>query len=347
MSSSSSFLLRLFFDVLFFGLLFFVGFSCSCNAGFKEVADVEVHDPKHQCEDINECLDGDYEHGCDANAACTNHVGSANTCECNEGFFGDGAACQSWTMCGANGHETVAPTTTSDGQCACDAHYDGDGVVCHNINDCASEPCQNGGTCQDGLGTHSCTCVGGFTGDDCETCSPANAQPTVSGSATNIRVHWQGEVSAWNDRPYRASDLGVFTQSNFEYEVQTSVNHRRDGYVVTPAFDATVVIVSENRWDLTAPRFAHLEECPEAWKVTSAGNRAHAPNQSGQSGFIKYNLYGHRSVSAWTFAMNYCYKSDVSAGTPVSVPAAEVNGGRYDVEKTLTFVKSQCGTVTV
>ena len=501
MSSSSSFLLRLFFDVLFFGLLFFVGFSCSCNAGFKEVEDVEVHDPKHQCEDINECLDGDYEHGCDANAACTNHVGSANTCECNEGFFGDGAACQSWTMCGANehetvaptatsdgqcacdahyesdgvachniddclsepcqnggtcqdglgthtcecaagytgdncetdiddcahspcendgdchdginghtctcaegytglnceidvdecsaeihtcgedatctnnhgsfdcecnegffgdgaacqswtmcganGHETVAPTTASDGQCACDAHYDGDGVVCHNINDCASEPCQNGGTCQDGLGTHSCTCVGGFTGDDCETCSPANAQPTVSGSATNIRVHWQGEVSAWNDRPYRASDLGVFTQSNFEYEVQTSVNHRRDGYVVTPAFDATVVIVSENRWDLTAPRFAHLEECPEAWKVTSAGSRAHAPNQSGQSGFIKYNLYGHRSVSAWTFAMNYCYKSNVSAGTPVSVPAAEVNGGRYDVEKTLTFVKSQCGTVTV
>jgi hypothetical protein len=98
---------------------------------------------------------------------------------------------------------------------------------------------------------------------------------------------------------------------------------------------------------LTAPRFAHLEECPEAWKVTSAGSRAHAPNQSGQSGFIKYNLYGHRSVSAWTFAMNYCYKSNVSAGTPVSVPAAEVNGGRYDVEKTLTFVKSQCGTVTV
>ena len=37
-----------------------------------------------------------------------------------------------------------------------------------DINDCLGSPCNNGGTCKDGLATYSCTCPQGFTGTDCE-----------------------------------------------------------------------------------------------------------------------------------------------------------------------------------
>ena len=38
-----------------------------------------------------------------------------------------------------------------------------------DIDDCASTPCMNGGTCFDGIFDYSCSCSSGFTGDSCET----------------------------------------------------------------------------------------------------------------------------------------------------------------------------------
>ena len=38
-----------------------------------------------------------------------------------------------------------------------------------DIDDCSTNPCQNGGTCADGTNAYTCTCVTGFTGGDCET----------------------------------------------------------------------------------------------------------------------------------------------------------------------------------
>lgn len=37
-----------------------------------------------------------------------------------------------------------------------------------NIDECASDPCMNGGTCQDGLASFTCVCSEEFVGERCE-----------------------------------------------------------------------------------------------------------------------------------------------------------------------------------
>ncbi|XP_053401382.1 uncharacterized protein LOC123549404 isoform X2 [Mercenaria mercenaria] len=40
--------------------------------------------------------------------------------------------------------------------------------VVSDVNECESNPCNNGGTCVDGVNKFTCTCVPGFTGETCE-----------------------------------------------------------------------------------------------------------------------------------------------------------------------------------
>ena len=37
-----------------------------------------------------------------------------------------------------------------------------------DINECASNPCQNGGTCVDEVNRYSCSCYKGYKGTNCE-----------------------------------------------------------------------------------------------------------------------------------------------------------------------------------
>ena len=36
-----------------------------------------------------------------------------------------------------------------------------------DIDDCDPNPCQNNGTCHDGVNNYTCECMPGFTGDNC------------------------------------------------------------------------------------------------------------------------------------------------------------------------------------
>ena len=40
-----------------------------------------------------------------------------------------------------------------------------------DVDECASVPCQNGGTCVDGIDGYKCVCMAGYTGDSCESSS--------------------------------------------------------------------------------------------------------------------------------------------------------------------------------
>ena len=37
-----------------------------------------------------------------------------------------------------------------------------------DIDHCTTKPCQNGGTCEDGLTSYTCTCAVGWEGTDCD-----------------------------------------------------------------------------------------------------------------------------------------------------------------------------------
>ena len=37
-----------------------------------------------------------------------------------------------------------------------------------DIDECMSEPCQNGASCADDINSYNCTCVDGFEGSNCE-----------------------------------------------------------------------------------------------------------------------------------------------------------------------------------
>ena len=40
---------------------------------------------------------------------------------------------------------------------------------CIDINECASDPCQNGAICTDAINIYTCTCAAGYTGLQCQT----------------------------------------------------------------------------------------------------------------------------------------------------------------------------------
>ncbi|TNF33867.1 MAG: hypothetical protein EP329_07855 [Deltaproteobacteria bacterium] len=61
----------------------------------------------------------------------------------------------------------VFGTCTAPGTCTCDPGYEGPTCAVDH-DDCAPNPCLNGGTCTDGVDSFTCACVGAWTGTTCE-----------------------------------------------------------------------------------------------------------------------------------------------------------------------------------
>ena len=164
------------------------GTACnfSCNVGFVQQGSA--------CVDVDECLTANG--GCDANATCTNTVGS-RTCACRAGFTGDGSTCTDVDECatGNGGCTTNATCTNTPGArtCACNSGYTGDGITsCTDVNECltANGGCSANASCANTPGGRTCMCLTGYSGDgvtctDINECSTGNGGCTTNATCTN------------------------------------------------------------------------------------------------------------------------------------------------------------------
>ncbi|KAM9842356.1 protein jagged-2-like [Aulostomus maculatus] len=82
-------------------------------------------------------------------------------------------------VCGPHGRCISLPA--GNFSCSCEPGFTG--IYCHeNINDCASSPCKNGGTCIDGINSFQCFCPNGWEGNLCDVdVNECNRNPCQNG----------------------------------------------------------------------------------------------------------------------------------------------------------------------
>lgn len=102
-----------------------VAFECVCNTGYHYRPGTVI------CENTNEC---ELEL-CDPNATCTDTLGSY-TCECNEGFYGDGVSC---TELPRNCHDILSNDPTAE-SAEYDINPDGPGPLPTTRVECDMRP---------------------------------------------------------------------------------------------------------------------------------------------------------------------------------------------------------------
>ncbi|CAB1453527.1 unnamed protein product [Pleuronectes platessa] len=146
-------------------------YECDCS-------DTGFHG--YHCEvDILECASDPCQHG----ATCLEGV-KGYTCLCWSGYEGpncenDIDECKEQPC--ENGGECFERSDLSHWEMEWEFSYaDAAGYICQcqsgfagencsvNIDECESEPCQNGGTCEDKINGYTCTCRAGFLGELCD-----------------------------------------------------------------------------------------------------------------------------------------------------------------------------------
>ncbi|KAJ8043269.1 Fibropellin-1 [Holothuria leucospilota] len=138
-------------------------FECSCAPGFTG----------ERCgSDINECASAP----CQNNGSCVDGI-DVFYCDCQPGFGGPFCEhCYNLCLpdCEANfkcENYGTCVYSEADGEVFCDCLPGYMGSKCEiDIDECASTPCQNNGSCVDGIDEFHCDCQPGFGGPFCEHC---------------------------------------------------------------------------------------------------------------------------------------------------------------------------------
>ncbi|XP_026710114.1 protein crumbs homolog 1 isoform X2 [Athene cunicularia] len=144
--------------------------NSTCIAGHKDdtclCADASVDSMEEVC---NKTSDPCSSNPCLQNATCLSSAGNLSfTCECPAGY--NGSTCEiAVTVCDINPceHGGTCQNGLAGPTCLCSAGYTG--TLCEmDFDECISEPCHNGAVCKDGVDEYSCYCVPGYQGKHCD-----------------------------------------------------------------------------------------------------------------------------------------------------------------------------------
>ncbi len=97
--------------------------------------------------------------------------GNSYECSCGIGYTGrlceiKISLCQNTLFC-LEDNSLACIDHGNNVTCSCVSGFTGDNCGV-NIDDCATMPCQHGGTCVDKVNGFDCVCAGGATGSRCE-----------------------------------------------------------------------------------------------------------------------------------------------------------------------------------
>lgn len=156
--------------------------------------------------------------------------------------------------------------------CSCKPGFSGDGKVCTYVDECASNPCTNGGTCVDGINGYTCTCPLNYRGNRCEKVGCTLTLKSVGNPVTHHnRSPTQG---AWMKDP-----LGVMGNDTIFVMQSYSSNDKVEEFENLSKFKAGVV--------------RKTYTLPFKWDGTGAvvyGNHLYYNRENSQF-IIKYNLF--------------------------------------------------------
>ncbi|XP_063966506.1 protein crumbs homolog 1-like [Lytechinus pictus] len=153
-------------------------YNCSCYLGYEGInCEMDIDECNSQpCQNGATCLQLSnetlYQEGNPYGDYVPDSFSYANAsgyvCVCQDGY--EGANCEvNIDECASNPCTNGATCNDDVNKfdCQCVTGYDGD--FCENdIDECSSNPCENGATCQDNIGAFSCRCVEGFGDTRCD-----------------------------------------------------------------------------------------------------------------------------------------------------------------------------------
>nr|XP_020467202.1 protein jagged-2-like isoform X2 [Monopterus albus] len=158
------------------------GFMCECPRGFSGTTCEVQNDPcsSNPCHNKAQChnLMGDFYCSCSDDYEGRTCSELKDHCKTNQCQVIDSCTVAvatnstqkhvqhiSSNVCGLHGRCISLPA--GNFSCSCEPGFTG--TYCHeNINDCASSPCKNGGTCIDGINSFKCVCPDGWEGSLCD-----------------------------------------------------------------------------------------------------------------------------------------------------------------------------------
>ena len=133
----------------------------------------------------------------------------------------------------------------------CDCSGTGfNGLQCeYEVNDCASEPCRNGGTCADGIKSFSCFCLPTFSGDICENSVETPISCLNNGTLNSENAFFQGLIGKYyitiGIDPYTPTSTDITNIQRIENINIQSLNDLPPGMLTNPGIKQYVLTIWE------------------------------------------------------------------------------------------------------